>query len=376
MSFEPLATECPVCKRAIQTGESGRCPVCEADLAALVRWRDHGERLRTLAQVAVEAGEWARAEALLRESLQFMPDNVEATILLAHALARLGEHAEMERVIAQAEALGVSGEEIEARLGALRRRRTRQSPRAGNRLWQIVAVCLVCLGLAASLGAYSLGRSSVPPPQPVTILATVVVTVIPESVETTVAGTLVAQMASAATATSTLTPSATATATGTPSPTATPSLTPEPPTPTPSVTERPATATASPTATSTVACPGLAATVESAWLLTDMARIGQIDFSASGCTVRLQGTVPTQFVLDAAVEAARSAGAMEIVTDGIEHSGGYIIQAGDTLWSLAGIAYGRPILWRSLYAANSDQIGDVATIPVGMLVLLPWEIAQ
>jgi LysM repeat protein len=49
----------------------------------------------------------------------------------------------------------------------------------------------------------------------------------------------------------------------------------------------------------------------------------------------------------------------------------YVVQAGDTLWSIAQRFYGNPHMWPDIYYANQSQIGDPNVISIGQVLTIP-----
>jgi LysM repeat protein len=49
----------------------------------------------------------------------------------------------------------------------------------------------------------------------------------------------------------------------------------------------------------------------------------------------------------------------------------YIVQAGDSLWSIAQRFYGNPFKWPDIYHANQSQIADPNAINIGQALTIP-----
>ena len=49
----------------------------------------------------------------------------------------------------------------------------------------------------------------------------------------------------------------------------------------------------------------------------------------------------------------------------------YVVQAGDSLWSIAQRFYGNPLLWSRIYYANQPQIADPNVISIGQALTIP-----
>ena len=49
----------------------------------------------------------------------------------------------------------------------------------------------------------------------------------------------------------------------------------------------------------------------------------------------------------------------------------YVVQAGDSLWSIAHRFYGNPLLWSRIYYANQSQIPDPNVISIGQALTIP-----
>ncbi len=140
MGFDPYALECPVHRGPATATPEGRCPVCDADLSPLVRWRLHALDLYNRALEAGRSGQPGAARALAEESLGFAPDLAEAQALLAEQQAR---------------------------------------PAPGRR-YLLGGLALAGLAVLAGLGGgYRLGRAHTPPAEVVRVPVTVVVTATP-----------------------------------------------------------------------------------------------------------------------------------------------------------------------------------------------------
>ena len=49
----------------------------------------------------------------------------------------------------------------------------------------------------------------------------------------------------------------------------------------------------------------------------------------------------------------------------------YVVQTGDTLWSIAQRFYGNPFKWPEIYQANQSQIADPNVISIGQALTIP-----
>lgn len=139
MGFDPYTLHCPVHLGPATATPDGRCPVCDADLSPLVRWRLHATDLYNRALDADRRGQPAAAQALAEESLGFAPDLAEAQALLADLQGRPAR--QRHRLVG---GLGLAGLAVLAALG----------------------------------GGYRLGLSRTPVPELVRVPVTVVVTAV------------------------------------------------------------------------------------------------------------------------------------------------------------------------------------------------------
>ena len=83
-------------------------------------------------------------------------------------------------------------------------------------------------------------------------------------------------------------------------------------------------------------------------------------------------TVPVE--LDASVLPEPSAGTLPEPSAGTVHASParvYVIQAGDTLWSIAQRFYGSGLMWPHIYHANQPQIADPNDIYAGQKLIIP-----
>ena len=49
----------------------------------------------------------------------------------------------------------------------------------------------------------------------------------------------------------------------------------------------------------------------------------------------------------------------------------YTVRRGDSLWRIAGIVYGDPLSWKTIWEANRDLIPDPHNLPVGTVLTIP-----
>ena len=49
----------------------------------------------------------------------------------------------------------------------------------------------------------------------------------------------------------------------------------------------------------------------------------------------------------------------------------YTVVRGDSLWRIAGIVYGDPLSWKTIWEANRDLIPDPHNLPVGTVLTIP-----
>ena len=83
------AVSCPRCRRP-QRRLGERCAQCGTDLTALVRIVERADGAFDAAVRAARAGRWAEAGEQASVALAFVPDDVEATVLLAKVSQRQG----------------------------------------------------------------------------------------------------------------------------------------------------------------------------------------------------------------------------------------------------------------------------------------------
>lgn len=138
MGFDPYTLHCPVHLGPATATPEGRCPVCDADLSPLVRWRLHAADLYQRALDADRKGQPAAAQALAEESLSFAPDLEEAQALLGRLPTR---------------------------------------PARPRRYW-MAGLGLAGLAALAALGGYGVGRAHTPQPEVVRVPVTVMVTAV------------------------------------------------------------------------------------------------------------------------------------------------------------------------------------------------------
>lgn len=84
-----VTVSCPSCRRP-QRRLGGRCAQCGADLTALVRVLERADGAYDDAVRAARAGRWAEAGEHASVALAFVPDDVDATVLLAKVTQRQG----------------------------------------------------------------------------------------------------------------------------------------------------------------------------------------------------------------------------------------------------------------------------------------------
>lgn len=350
MVLDPRFLRCPVCDRQVQADDRGQCPVCETDLAPLVRWRVQAARLYNEALEACSARDWPVAAVLLEQSRQFLPSFAEAAMLLGKVYARLGRVEEAKRVFGEARELGISDDKVASALEALE---SVGPARTGRReaVWRGLTAALALVALVAAMGAYRLGRSQVPPREVVQVWATVLVTTTPLP-------------------------------TATPPP---PSATPVPPTPSPTVAVPPTftpTATVSsptpepsptstPTATPSPACPGLVPKTESQWATIPGLQLADLRVTVRDCSAIVSGSAPTRYLIDLAARAAKNAGAVAVDTTAVEIVPTYTVRPGDSLWSIAAALYGDANRWTAIYEANQDRLPDLLRIPCNLVLEMP-----
>lgn len=339
MTFDPYALRCPVCDRDVVVNDRFQCPVCDTDVSPLVGWRVHGARLYNRALTAAHEGCWERASALLEESRELLPQFAGAALVHGKVLGYLGRTEEAREVLSLSRRLGAPQERVDQALAGLTA--AAQVDAGTSRLLGPLRhagiVLVAVLGVLAALGAYLLGRAQAPPPAYVETFVTHVVT----------ATALVVQA-------------------DVPNPTPTP-----PPTPTPSPTATPIPPTPTLQPPTPAPCPGLSTDVEAALQAQPELQIGDLSVEAEGCTVVLRGAVPTQHLLDLAVQTLHSAGAGEVSVSDVAVTGTYRVRRADTLWSIAAAVYGDSTMWPTIYQANGDRIEDPNIVRPGVELKLP-----
>ena len=77
MPFDPYTIHCPVHEGEATVKDDGQCPICDADLSALLAWRLHAQELYEKGRAAAEAGQGNLAVALLEEALRYVDDSQE-----------------------------------------------------------------------------------------------------------------------------------------------------------------------------------------------------------------------------------------------------------------------------------------------------------
>ena len=73
-------------------------------------------------------------------------------------------------------------------------------------------------------------------------------------------------------------------------------------------------------------------------------------------------TIPAEHVLHAELTASVRPASPDQV---------YVVQAGDSLWTIAHRFYGNPLLWSRIYYANQSQIPDPNVISIGQALTIP-----
>ena len=354
MTWNPHAMVCPVCERPIEVDADLQCPVCDTDLGPLLGWRLHAAALYNQALAAAECEAWAEAAALLQEARALAPNFAGAAVLHAKALVRLNRPEDARQALEAAETAGASAETVAIVREALAPRPEPPSvaredvARPAAVRWWLVPLALVLLLLAAGGGYLAgVGRAKPAEPQRVEVPVTVVVAASPLPTEPlpTVVPTTVPTIAS--TVAPTLEPTAT------PLPTATPTLAP----------------TVAPTATPD--CPQLAEQLAQAWAERPALAATQLETRIEGCVVVISGQSPTAELLQQAREAAESAGAAAVDDDAVQVTGRYVVQPGESLWSIARTLYGDGRQWAAIYAANQDQLVTPGLVTAGVELVLP-----
>ena len=347
MVLDPRSLRCPACERQVRADDRGQCPVCETDLAPLVRWRVQAARLYNQALEACSAGDWPVAAVLLEQSREFLPDFAEAVMLLGKVYARLGRVEDAKRVFGEAGQLGVGDEEVDSAIEALQSVRTARTS-GKQAIWRGLTAALALVALVAAMGAYRLGRSQVPPREVVQVWATVLVTTTPLPRPTS--------------------PPSPTSLPPTPLPTTEPAFTPTPTVPSPTPEPSP---TARPTPTPSPACPGLLPKTESQWATIPGLQLADLRVMVRGCSAIISGSAPTRYLIDVAARAARDAGAAAVDTSSVEVVPEYAVRPGDSLWSIAAALYGDPARWTAIYEANQDRLPDLLLIPCNLVLEMP-----
>ena len=325
MAANPYSLRCPVCGHVVVADDKGHCPICEADLTPIVNWRVHGSSLYNRGLEASSKGQWDVAAVLLEQARVATPNAADTALLLGKVYARMGRIDEARAALDDALRLGASEASVRPALDGLATIRT--EPHRGRVRWRLAAglAALALVAVALSAGAYQLGVSGQPSPRVVEVQVTVLV----------------------------------AAASPTPVPTASEAASTPSPAPSP---------TPTPTA---VPCPGLAEQVAARWAAVPALALADLLAQSDGCSVRIGGSAPTAHLVDAAVAAAREAGAGQIDVTDVAVTQRYVVRAGDTLWSIAAALYGDPSRYVDIIRANAGLPSDPHRLQTGQVLAIP-----
>lgn len=114
-----MAVSCPRCRRP-QRRLGERCAQCGTDLTALVRIVERADGAYDTAVRAARAGRWAEAGEQASVALAFVPDDVEATVLLAKITLRQGRRERSVELWERAGELAPDRDDVPVALAALR----------------------------------------------------------------------------------------------------------------------------------------------------------------------------------------------------------------------------------------------------------------
>lgn len=115
----PPAVSCPRCRRP-QRRLGERCAQCGTDLTALVRIVERADGAYDAAVRAARAGRWVEAGEHASVALAFVPDDVDATVLLAKVTQRQGRRGRSAELWERAGELAPDRSDVPVALAALR----------------------------------------------------------------------------------------------------------------------------------------------------------------------------------------------------------------------------------------------------------------
>jgi hypothetical protein len=113
------AVSCPRCRRP-QRRLRERCAQCGADLTALMRVVERADGAYDVAVRAARAGRWAEAGEQASVALAFVPDDVDAIVLLAKVAQRQGRRERSAELWERAGELAPDRADAPVALAALR----------------------------------------------------------------------------------------------------------------------------------------------------------------------------------------------------------------------------------------------------------------
>lgn len=113
------AVNCPRCRRP-QRRLGERCAQCGVDLTALVRIVERADGAYDAAVRAARAGRWAEAGEQASVALAFVPDDVDAVVLLAKVAERQGRRERSVELWERAGELAPDRSDVPVALAALR----------------------------------------------------------------------------------------------------------------------------------------------------------------------------------------------------------------------------------------------------------------
>jgi hypothetical protein len=119
-------------------------------------------------------------------------------------------------------------------------------------------------------------------------------------------------------------------------------------------------------------CPGIAAQIKGLWAATPGLIPANLQVAASGCSVRISGSVATFYLRNVAAAKAAQAGATQVDVSGVSLTLVYVVQPGDTLVSIARVLYGDSNMYAAIRQANADRLpADPRNLHAGLTLVLP-----
>lgn len=344
---------CPVCHVALPA-DSTICPDCGEDLAALVHLQLRSTILYNKALALNQVGDHDSATGALLESIAADGRNTSAMLVLGKIYAQTGRTAEARAIWEKARSLAPEDARLDTCLASLptpddHRGEPASTPipiapsRPGRSPW---------LAFAASAGTLLLGAVVV------FLLPWMGINWGPAASLPANPNVVVAAASPSPTATSSPVPTV-ATPTAVPSPTASAVL-------------PAASATATPTPLSLVepVTPDLLPAASTALQGNEQLQGLQITAKQEGSTIRLSGEVPdlaTRYLVERTVRGV--AGVELVDTAGLTITRVYVVESGDSLWSIALAVYDQPERWLDI--AEKNGLRAPYRLTIGQRLTLP-----